>query len=38
LFESDRKIPAIRNDRQMMVTEKTFRPRNCHRLFPVTRR
>jgi hypothetical protein len=31
-------MPEVRKDRQMMVTEKIFRPRNCQRLFPVTLR
>jgi hypothetical protein len=38
LFERARKMPEMRNERQMMVSEKRFRARNCQRLFPVTRR
>jgi hypothetical protein len=38
LLARARKMPTMRNDRQIMVTEKTFRARNCQRLFPVVRR
>jgi len=31
LFESERKTPTIRNDRQIIITEKMFLARYCHK-------
>lgn len=36
LFDSDRKIPNVKNERQMIVIEKKFLERNCHRLFRIS--
>jgi len=32
LFASERKTPTMRNERQMIVVEKTFLPLYCQRL------
>jgi len=37
-LERERKMPRIRKDRQMMVTEKMFLPLNCQRLLAVSLR
>jgi hypothetical protein len=38
LFDSERKTPTIRKDKQMIVTEKMFLARYCHKLLAVTPR
>jgi hypothetical protein len=38
LFDNERKTPTIRKDRQMIVTEKMFLARYCHKLLAVTPR
>jgi hypothetical protein len=36
LFDRETKIPTIRKEKHMIVTEKIFRALNCQRLFRVS--
>ena len=38
LFDSERKTPTIRKERHMIITEKMFLARYCHRLLAVAPR
>jgi hypothetical protein len=38
LLEREMKTPRMRKERQMMVTERTFLPLYCQRLFWASRR